>query len=346
MKYLKTFNQLNESLRDKMTGVSKENMLKNFLQNDNVEDILYKMNVIDDPNVIEYLFKNIPILSDDLDENISEFIRNLEYSEVQHDYDFYYKLYNIPLFSNNEILINTIVYYAFKNNDIDLLIDVLNNIDYISSDLKSSISIYFPDIKSSDKVKKLLSNNNIKNMLNEKQLYFIEKYVLGKHQNELIDIEKEVIDILEKLDYVKTDDYIIGKLDNKPYLKYTYKTKELVYHLDRIGLPFMKSKKDPSFSGFKYDLGSRYMDLVIGELISKHLNIEYGEIIGSRNDEYHFLNENKKEEKLKKQRKEEKLYLSQSERKRLNDLQKKSLIKKRKEKGSYNDEDFTNLHLF
>ncbi|MFW6225565.1 MAG: hypothetical protein ACOC3V_01235 [bacterium] len=56
--------------------------------------------------------------------------------------------------------------------------------------------------------------------------------------------------------------------------------------------------------------------------------------------------ENKKEERLKKQRKEEKIYLSQSERKRLNDLQKKSIIKKRKEKGSYNDEDFTNLHLF
>ncbi len=53
-----------------------------------------------------------------------------------------------------------------------------------------------------------------------------------------------------------------------------------------------------------------------------------------------FINENK-EEKEKALKKDELKYLSKRERTKLNDSQRKTLVYKRKEKGSWNDEDLT-----
>ena len=337
MKYLKTFSQLNESLRDKMVGITREEMLDKFLEYDDIDDLLYQLFDLEDEELVQYVFDNIPGLYDNemaVDDLVSY---HLEYS----DHDLLVKLFNEKTeLHDNVQLASGLLYSSFRKNDIDTILKILERFPKLDGDIRDVVNICLPDIESPEHMEKLLKFERVKETLNEKQLYVIEKYYFGKHQDKLMDFEKEVIDILEKLEYVESGDILIGKLDDKAYLNYNQSTKKLYYHIDRLSLPFMKDKKNPVYSDFKYNLNTRYVDIVVGGLVSDYLNIEYDEIVGSRNDDLHFITESKKEEKIKKQRKEEKLYLSKSERERLNDLQKRAKVRKRKEKGSYNDDDF------
>jgi len=190
---------------------------------------------------------------------------------------------------------------SFKNKFMKGIKYVLDNYKLYGKETKSIVSNGVTRFENKKDIEYLLNNEQIVKFLDSDKLYILEKYILGKHQNEMKKYEKYILDDIKGLDYVQSEDnpdIMRGVKKGKNYFNYNKETHKLTWHLDNMSGFWTNEDHDaenPSHVGdtrmrqSEYDLGYKYIEYVLGGILGKYYNIEISDVSGSRNDGYSFV---------------------------------------------------------
>lgn len=280
MKHLKLYN---EAVVDFLKPKSKEEIIASLTKNSPTpEDRL--------ENIFHYQFQNLFN-----DEELKKFVMDIEPDKRI----YYMNDYKLQRLFNDEEMHNLILEmdpskileHEFRNKSLKGVKYVLDNYRLYGKDTKNAISVFIPFIENKEDMKFLLSNEQIVKFLNPEQIYVLKKYILGEHQNEEHDYEKEIIFTIDNGFYYKSDDdpnVMICKIDDQNLFNYNKLTKKLVYHLDNLGKFLRIDREDWTGKGI-HGFSFKWNETIIKGIVQKMYNIEIKEIDGSRNDSHSFV---------------------------------------------------------
>jgi hypothetical protein len=112
----------------------------------------------------------------------------------------------------------------------------------------------------------LLSIKEIKEKFNQNEIYIIEKYKLGLHQNEMIECEKWFLDQLTDLEVFKSKHYqniLIYKKGDNVLFNYDEKSYDFYHDFYKIYKIFES----------KFDLNYLCVKLIVKGMVEEHLKI-------------------------------------------------------------------------